>query len=77
MTYICGMENITLTLTPSEMEHLELVLAADFDNISYLLEQVVKEGDPNGEVEELSNHVLDTKNLLTKVQDAYTFDMVM
>lgn len=71
------MENITLTLTPSEMEHLELVLAADFDNISYLLEQVVKEGDPNGEVEELSNHVLDTKNLLTKVQDAYTFDMVM
>jgi len=71
------MENITLTLTPSEMEHLELVLAADFDNISYLLEQVVKEGDPDGEVEELSNHVLDTKNLLTKVQDAYTFDMVM
>lgn len=71
------MENITLILTPSEMEHLELVLAADFDNISYLLEQVVKEGDPDGEVEELSNHVLDTKNLLTKVQDAYTFDMVM
>ena len=71
------MENITLTLTPSEMEHLELVLAADFDNISYLLEQVVKEGDPDGEVEELSNHVLDTKNLLTKVQDVYTFDMVM
>ena len=71
------MENITLTLTPSEMEHLELVLAADFDNISYLLEEEVKQGDPNGEVEELSNHVLDTKNLLTKVQDAYTFDMVM
>jgi hypothetical protein len=54
-----------------------MVLAADFDNISYLLEEEVKHGDPNGEVEELTNHVLDTKNLLTKVQESYTFEMVM
>jgi len=71
------MENITLTLSPSEMTHLEMVLAADFDNISYLLEEEVKHGDPNGEVEELTNHVLDTKNLLTKVQESYTLEMVM
>ena len=46
------------------------ILEQHYDEMTYLLEQEVKEGDPNGEVDELANLVLETKNLITKLDKA-------
>jgi hypothetical protein len=64
--YICGMENktYTLTLTSEQLIDLALIVGNDLDNISYLLEEEIKNGDPNEEVEDLTNQVLDTRALL-------------
>ena len=64
--YICGMENktFTLTLTSEQLIDLTHIVGDDLDNISYLLEQEIAQGDPNGEVEDLTNRVLDTRALL-------------
>jgi hypothetical protein len=60
------MENktYTLTLTSEQLIDLTHIVGDDLDNISYLLEQEVKNGDPNDEVEDLTNRVLDTRTLL-------------
>lgn len=65
------MENVTLTLPPDLMSHLEMVLLNDLDNMTYLLEEEVKQGDPNDEVEGLTNLVLDTQSILTILQSSY------
>ena len=57
--------NYTLQLTPTEKDHLMDILEQHYDEMTYLLEQEVKEGDPNDEVDELANLVLETKNLIT------------
>ncbi len=66
LPYICGMENktYTLTLTSEQLIDLALIVGNDLDNVQYLLEQEVKNGDPNEEVEDLTNQVLDTRALL-------------
>lgn len=46
------------------------ILEQHYDEMTYLLEQEVKEGDPNDEVDELTNLVLETKNLITKLDKA-------
>ncbi len=60
------MENktYTLTLTSEQLIDLALIVGNDLDNVQYLLEQEVKNGDPNEEVEDLTNQVLDTRALL-------------
>jgi hypothetical protein len=60
------MENktYTLTLTSEQLIDLALIVGNDLDNISYLLEEEIKNGDPNEEVEDLTNQVLDTRALL-------------
>jgi len=60
------MENktYTLTLTSEQLIDLTLIVGNDLDNVQYLLEQEVKNGDPNEEVEDLTNQVLDTRALL-------------
>jgi hypothetical protein len=65
------MENLTLTLPPDLMSHLEMVLLNDLDNMTYLLEEEVKQGDPNDEVEGLTNLVLDTQAIITILQSSY------
>jgi hypothetical protein len=64
--YICGMENksFTLTLTSEQLIDLALIVGNDLDNVQYLLEEEIKNGDPNEEVEDLTNQVLDTRALL-------------
>ena len=66
LPYICGMENktYTLTLTSEQLIDLALIVGDDLDNIQYLLEQEIAQGDPNDEVEDLTNRVLDTRALL-------------
>lgn len=60
------MENktYTLTLTSEQLIDLALIVGDDLDNIQYLLEQEIAQGDPNEEVEDLTNRVLDTRALL-------------
>jgi hypothetical protein len=43
------------------------ILDAHYDEMTYLLQQEVEDGDPNDEVNELTNMVLDVKNLINKV----------
>jgi hypothetical protein len=40
----------------------------NLDNIQYLLEEEIKQGDPNEEVEELTNQVLETRDLLIHLE---------
>jgi hypothetical protein len=60
------MENksFTLTLTSEQLIDLALIVGNDLDNVQYLLEEEIKNGDPNEEVEDLTNQVLDTRALL-------------
>ena len=60
------MENksFTLTLTNAQLIDLCLIVGDNLDNIQYLLEEEIKQGDPNEEVEELTNQVLETRDLL-------------
>lgn len=64
--YICGMENksFTLTLTNTQLIDLTLIVGDNLDNLQYLLEQEIKNGDPNEEVESLTDQVLETRDLL-------------
>ena len=68
--YICGMENksFTLTLTNTQLIDLCLIVGDNLDNIQYLLEEEIKQGDPNEEVEELTNQVLETRDLLIHLE---------
>jgi len=60
------MENksFTLTLTPQQLIDLSLIVGDNLDNIQYLLEEEIKQGDPNEEVESLTDQVLETRDLL-------------
>ena len=68
--YICGMENKTFTLTLSSQQliDLTLIVGEDLDNVQYLLEQEIAEGDPNEEVDDLTNRVLETRALLLHLE---------
>jgi hypothetical protein len=64
------MENksFTLTLTNAQLIDLCLIVGDNLDNIQYLLEEEIKQGDPNEEVEELTNQVLETRDLLIHLE---------
>ena len=64
------MENksFTLTLTNAQLIDLGLIVGDNLDNIQYLLEEEIKQGDPNEEVEELTNQVLETRDLLIHLE---------
>jgi len=64
------MENKTFTLTLSSQQliDLTLIVGEDLDNLQYLLEQEIAEGDPNEEVEDLTNRVLETRSLLLHLE---------
>jgi hypothetical protein len=60
------MENksFTLTLSSEQLIDLALIVGDNLDNLQYLLEQEIKNGDPNEEVESLTDQVLETRDLL-------------
>lgn len=60
------MENksFTLTLSSQQLIDLTLIVGENLDNLQYLLEEEIKNGDPNEEVEDLTNQVLETRDLL-------------
>ena len=64
------MENksFTLTLSSQQLIDLCLIVGDNLDNIQYLLEEEIKQGDPNEEVEELTNQVLETRDLLIHLE---------
>ena len=61
------MKTHTLQLTDQEVQQLMYILDTHYDEMTYLLQQEVEDGDPNDEVNELTNMVLDVKNLINKV----------
>ena len=60
------MENKTYTLTLSSQQLIDLALIVgdNLDEMQYLLEEEIRQGDPNEEVEDLTNRVLETRDLL-------------
>jgi hypothetical protein len=64
------MENksYTLTLTNTQLIDLALIVGDNLDNLQYLLEQEIKSGDPNQEVESLTDQVLETRDLLIHLE---------
>ena len=64
------MENksFTLTLSSQQLIDLTLIVGDNLDNIQYLLEEEIKLGDPNEEVESLTDQVLETRDLLIHLE---------
>jgi hypothetical protein len=64
------MENksFTLTLSSQQLIDLALIVGENLDSLQYLLEQEIAEGDPNEEVEELTDRVLETRDLLIHLE---------
>lgn len=60
------MENksFTLTLSSQQLIDLSLIVGENLDSLQYLLEQEIADGDPNEEVEDLTDRVLETRDLL-------------
>lgn len=64
------MENtITLTLSKEEHQALKDILFYWVDQIEYDVEQTIQANDPNGELEELSDHLLVSMSLNKKVNE--------
>jgi hypothetical protein len=53
-----------VNLTPSQLIDLIHIVGDELDNIQYLLQQEITDGDPNEEVESLTDQVLETRDLL-------------
>lgn len=64
------MENksFTLTLSSQQLIDLTLIVGDNLDNLQYLLEEEIKLGDPNEEVESLTDQVLETRDLLIHLE---------
>jgi len=63
------MENtVTLTLTKEEHEVLQTILYYWVDQVEYDVEQTMKENDPNGELEELTDNLLVSMSINKKLQ---------
>jgi hypothetical protein len=61
-------DNITITLTPEEYEVLKLIVYYWVDQVEYDVEQTIKENDPNGELEELTDNLFISMKINEKLQ---------
>lgn len=59
---------MTLTLTKEEHEVLQTILYYWVDQVEYDVEQTMKENDPNGELEELTDNLLVSMSINKKLQ---------
>lgn len=63
------MENtITITLSQEEHQALKKILFYWVDQMEYDVEQTIKDNDPNGELDELTDHLLVTMSINKKVE---------
>lgn len=68
--YICIImeNNITITLTKEEYDTLKTILFYWVDQVEYDVEQTMKDNDPNGELEELTDNLLVSMSINKKLQ---------
>lgn len=62
--------NITITLTKEEYDTLKKILFYWVDQVEYDVEQTMKDNDPNGELEELTDNLLVSMSINKKLQPA-------
>ena len=60
-------DTITITLTTEEHEALKTILFYWVDQVEFDVEQAMKDNDPNGELEELTNMMLSAMDIQTKL----------
>ena len=60
--------NITITLTKEEYDTLKKILFYWVDQVEYDVEQTMKDNDPNGELEELTDNLLVSMSINKKLQ---------
>lgn len=60
--------NITISLTKEEYDTLKTILFYWVDQVEYDVEQAMKDNDPNGELEELTDNLLVSMNINKKLQ---------
>lgn len=60
--------NITITLTKEEYDTLRTILFYWVDQVEYDVEQTMKNNDPNGELEELTDNLLVSMSINKKLQ---------
>ena len=61
-------DNVTITLTTEEHEALKTILFYWVDQLEFDVEQLMKDNDPNGELEELTDHLLVSMSINKKLQ---------
>ena len=61
-------EEVTLTLSQEEHQALKKILFYWVDQMEYDVEQTIKDNDPNGELDELTDHLLVTMSINKKVE---------
>jgi len=61
-------DNVTITFTKEEYETLQTILFYWVDQVEYDVEKALKENDPNGELEELTDHLLISMSINKKLQ---------
>ena len=63
--------NITITLTKEEYDTLKTILFYWVDQVEYDVEQAMKDNDPNGELEELTDNLLVSMSINKKLQPTH------
>ena len=63
--------NITITLTKEEYDTLQTILFYWVDQVEYDVEQTMKDNDPNGELEELTDNLLVSMSINKKLQPTH------
>ena len=63
--------NITITLTKEEYDTLKKILFYWVDQVEYDVEQTMKDNDPNGELEELTDNLLVSMSINKKLQPTH------
>ncbi len=61
-------DNVTITLTKEEYDTLKTILFYWVDQVEYDVEQAMKDNDPNGELEELTDNLLVSMSINKKLQ---------
>ena len=61
-----------VTLTRDQLIELTFTVASELDNLQYLLQNEITDGDPNEEVEDLTNRVIETREVLILLEKTLT-----
>ena len=61
-------DNVTITLTKEEYETLQTILFYWVDQVEFDVEKTIKDNDPNGELDELTEHLLISMSINKKLQ---------